>query len=314
MEKVELYYKVVIVIEEVNKFYKQLQEHHIVFWFIIFFPVAIYRLIKYKIVPKFVSILMLLIMSIILILIIIGSIDMIKNPMRVADNKLLKEVKEYNLGDTRELQYLGAMSDDFGIYEWITTKGYYHIYISIENKNDIKIEGIKELLSNKTVKWSKSLPKEYKNIPAPILRLFIDERNYGKDIESINMSDYNQYLITYKDNSIYEFDIQYYKVYQIYDVTNDNQELLYTCKTLITFFDDFQKVIDNNMKIYKNVKTINALEITETKIEYTFENFCGNSYKIVKNNDGSYNIKESANNISNKKMEEKWKTYQKKGN
>lgn len=265
---------------------------------------------KYDICPKFITTITTIVMTILLIFVGIGSYDMIKNPMRVADNKLLKELDAYNLGTTREVEYLGLMTDDFGIYEVITTKGFYNVYISL-NKNNIEIEGIKEILKNKTLKWNTSLPTEYKDIPASILSLFINQRSYGENIKNIEKIDEDQYKITYTDNNYYIFNISYYKVYQIYD---QNNELKYTCKTLIEFKDDFQKIIDENIDLFKNVEKIDAYIVTTDKIEYTFENFCGNYYKIIKYNDGSFDIQQSDDNISNSKMEEQWQTYKKNKN
>lgn len=297
-------------IENINK---KLKEQHIFFWLILFYPIAIYRLIKYKIIPNSIIIITTIIMTLLFLCIGIGVYDMTTNPTRMLDHKLLTELKSYKLGTTREIEYLGLMTDDFGIYEVITTNGFYHIYFSVSN-NEIQIDGIKELLNNKTIKWNSLLPSEYKDIPAPILSLFINEKEYSQNISNIETTDLNRYVITYKDNTKYLFDIKYYKVYQIFDITNNINELKYTCKTLITFKNDFQKIINKNMNIYKNVEKIISYEVTDDKIEYTFENFCNNSYKIIKYNDGSYDIQKSDKNISNDKMEKQWKEYQKNNN
>lgn len=250
-------------------------------------------------------------MSTIFFVVGLGVYDMYAYPMRVVDNKMLTAMDNYDIGECREIEYLGKMTNDIGIYEIITTNGFYHVYFSQKNKQ-INVEGIKELLNDETIKWSKNLPQKYKNFPTAILELFIDKKEYSKNIKNIEHSDVDEYIITYKDNSKYRFDIKYYKVYQIYDITNNHEDLKYTCKTLITFKDDFQKIINKNMNLYKNVKKIVSYEVTEDKIEYTFENFCGNLYKIIKYNDDSYDIQQSDTNISKKQMEQKWKLYQEK--
>ena len=295
---------------KINKLFKEFKEHKILFWMIVCFPVAIYRLVKYKIVPKFVSIILTIVLSLLFFIIIICVYDTMVNPTRVVDNKVQEELKDYNIGKTRELEYLGKISK-CGIYDVITTKGYYHVYVSATNDKEIKIEGIKEILKNTTLKWSKNLPQSYKNLPAPIIALFIEEKEYEKTVKNIECTDLDQYLITYKDGTKYLFDIRYYKVYKIYEITNNKSELKYTCKTLIKFKKDFQDIINRNMKIYKNVKKINALEITQDTITYTFENFCGNSYRIIKYNDEKFDIQQSDDNISNTEMEKQWKQYKK---
>ena len=63
-----------------------------------------------------------------------------------------------------------------------------------------------------------------------------------------------------------------------------------------------------------NVEKIDAYIVTTDKIEYTFKNFCGNYYKIIKYNDGSFDIQQSDDNISNSKMEEQWQIYKKNKN
>lgn len=298
---------------KIKDFNKKIQEHKIFFWLIICYPVAIYRMIKYKVVPKVVSIIIAIIMTVLLFLIGISVLDMIYYPMRVVDNKLTAELEYYKLGTIREIEYVGAMTDDFGIYEVITTTGFYNVYFSTQN-NEIQIEGIKELVNNKTLTWTDNLPKEYKDIPAPILQLFIDEKNYEKNIDEIEKEAADEYIITYKDKTKYEFVINYYKVYQIYDITTDRSELKYTCKTLIKFKKDFQKNIDKKMNLYKNVEEIVAYEVTNDEISYTFKNFCGNYYKIIKYNDNSFVIQGADTNISDSELEKQWNQYQKNTN
>ena len=234
-----------------------------------------------------------------------------KNPMRVINHKIETQFTDYHLGKIRELEYLGFVKENnFGIYEIITTKGFYHVYFTIYN-DTIKINGIKELLTNKTIKWSRKLPTIYEKLSAPILQLFINESKYGENIQTIikNKDKDNIYEIEYKNNTKYLFEIKYYKVYKIYEITNNEKTLKYTCETLIEFPKDFQKIINKNIDIYKNVETILAYEVTDNKIEYTFENFCGNKYKIIKYNDKSFDIQKSDDNISDEKMNEKWQIY-----
>ena len=61
---------------------------------------------KYDICPKFITTITTIVMTILLIFVGIGSYDMIKNPMRVADNKLLKELDAYNLGTYHYINHL----------------------------------------------------------------------------------------------------------------------------------------------------------------------------------------------------------------
>ena len=68
------------------------------------------------------------------------------------------------------------------------------------------------------------------------------------------------------------------------------------------------------MNLYKNVEEIVAYEVTNDEISYTFKNFCGNYYKIIKYNDNSFVIQGADTNISDSELEKQWNQYQKNTN
>ena len=71
---------------------EKIKKHHIILWLLLFFPIALYKIYKYKIFPKWVNV----IITIFFIICFIAIIDTFLNPTRIEDNKIKEEIQETN--------------------------------------------------------------------------------------------------------------------------------------------------------------------------------------------------------------------------
>lgn len=192
-----------------------IKKHHFILWLILFFPIAIYKSIRYKILPKWGNILLIIFFA----LLIIISVDTIINPNRVVDNNVNKNLKNYtkNIGTILDIEQYDVIQDYY-IYDVITSNGRYDVYVD----NAFEIKAIKQIdLVSKNIYIAKDFEEQYKDVYSEVIR-FINSNDINlsnKIDEIIETNDFSQTLKI--DDKEYTFNISYENVDSIVDENND---------------------------------------------------------------------------------------------
>ena len=192
-----------------------IKKHHFILWLILFFPIAIYKSIRYKILPKWGNILLIIFFA----LLIIISVDTIINPNRVVDNNVNKNLKNYtkDIGTILDVEQYDVIQDYY-IYDVITSNGRYDVYVD----NTFEIKAIKQIdLVSKNIYIAKDFEEQYKDVYSEIIR-FINSNDINlsnKIDEIIETNDFSQ-TIKINDKE-YTFNISYENVDSVVDENND---------------------------------------------------------------------------------------------
>lgn len=192
-----------------------IKKHHFILWLILFFPIAIYKSIRYKILPKWGNILLIIFFA----LLIIISVDTIINPNRVVDNNVNKNLKNYtkDIGTILDIEQYDVIQDYY-IYDVITSNGRYDVYVD----NAFEIKAIKQIdLVSKNIYIAKDFEEQYKDVYSEVIRFinFNDINLSNKIDEIIETNDFSQTLKI--DDKEYTFNISYENVDSIVDENND---------------------------------------------------------------------------------------------
>ena len=192
-----------------------IKKHHFILWLILFFPIAIYKSIRYKILPKWGNILLIIFFA----LLIIISVDTIINPNRVVDNNVNKNLKNYtkDIGTILDIEQYDVIQDYY-IYDVITSNGRYDVYVD----NAFEIKAIKQIdLVSKNIYIAKDFEEQYKDVYSEVIR-FINSNDINlsnKIDEIIETNDFSQTIKI--DDKEYTFNISYENVDSIVDENND---------------------------------------------------------------------------------------------
>lgn len=192
-----------------------IKKHHFILWLILFFPIAIYKSIRYKILPKWGNILLIIFFA----LLIIISVDTIINPNRVVDSNVNKNLKNYtkDIGDILDVEQYDVIQDYY-IYDVITSNGRYDVYVD----NTFEIKAIKQIdLVSKNIYIAKDFEDQYKDVYSEIIR-FINSNDINlsnKIDEIIETNDFSQTLKI--NDKEYTFNISYENVDSVVDENND---------------------------------------------------------------------------------------------
>ena len=192
-----------------------IKKHHFILWLILFFPIAIYKSIRYKILPKWGNILLIIFFA----LLIIISVDTIINPNRVVDSNVNKNLKNYtkDIGNILDVEQYDVIQDYY-IYDVITSNGRYDVYVD----NTFEIKAIKQIdLVSKNIYIAKDFEDQYKDVYSEIIR-FINSNDINlsnKIDEIIETNDFSQTLKI--NDKEYTFNISYENVDSVVDENND---------------------------------------------------------------------------------------------
>lgn len=195
--------KIEIVQETVGE---KIKKHHLILWLLLFFPVALYKIYKYKIFPKWVSILI----SIFFVICLIAIIDTFINPTRIEDNKIKKEIQEYDVGTVFTLEQYDIVDEQYYVYDLITSTGRYDVYFSSNHE----IEAIKQIdREHRDIFVSDNFP--YKDIFSEVIRYVDNDSNISNNFEKIINEDFGTQVIEI-DGKRYTFLISLESVSLIY--------------------------------------------------------------------------------------------------
>lgn len=302
MSKNSKKYKKVTIEEEriknkINEKFEIMKKHKIILWLILFMPVGLYKCYKYGLFNKWVSI----IIGILVSLVIIACVDVSLYPNRVADEKVKEAVSSLGtIGEPRYVSNRGYAGYEYIVYDVITTKGKYNLYIKRFDKNRYVIDGIYQIIPNREViQEPYYLDEELKEVFPEIVVFFKDKENeftYGV-IESVLETEGNQQKIQ-TTVGIYLVESEYDGVtlVQAVDGTVNNSNSIYIRSLLLNLPKDVEKFLKKNAKEIGNVSDIIEYNITESSIEYIFGTDEGKYFKLEHRDDGTIILYDSSLN------------------
>lgn len=292
-------------------------KHNIVFWLLFFPPVAIYRLFKYKILNKVFTIALAIFMSLLLLV----SIYTVIHPTTAVDETLSIQMKNMGYGKIRDVTYIGKY-DTYLSSEVITSTGYYYVYYHINDESKLEIDAILELVSemNSSIGFNQFETK-YKSdnasnlltiVNPAAIKFIIQNSDYGIIEEVIDDGVHEQVFQTNK--GVFKFKYSYYETINIQELKNNTYVDVMNRDYVINFKEEFQKALEKEkfVKVYYEVNEIITYGITSDSIYYIFTNFCGNTYRIVKYDNGKIDIDVAVdiNPVSQKDLAATWQEYQ----
>lgn len=272
---------------KIDKKFAIIKEHKILFWLIFFPPVGLYKIYKYRILNKWISVIIGLLITIFLIL----CIDVGINPNRVMDMITKEAIIELGtIGDPRYVSKEGYIDNKYLIYDVLTTDGKYNLYLKLDENNKYIIDGIYKIIPDiELIKEPSLLDENIRDIFPQILLFFNNDDNknkFGEIEELISTSENYQEIKTTKGT--YTIEVKYDGVTSIktYD-EEDTQEVVYTREVIINLPKAVKKFLKENKKEIGEITEIINCEITDSSIEYIFRNDNSSYYKVEYKNDGT---------------------------
>ena len=229
-----------------------IKKHHIFFWLILFFPVGIFFLFKYKILPKWATI----VLTISFILLSIGIVYCIINPYRVINNNVEQKLNDdfsEQLGNIISIENYNTI-ENYYIYDVITNKGRYDVYVNEKHS----IEAIKQTKPDSSeIFTSDTFENKYKNIYSEIIKFINNnELDISNNIEEIiETTDTSQTLKI--DNKNYTFNIAFENV----DTISCDGEHIYTNpKVTLRLNQEVYEKISKKFPSTKNIKNVSFID------------------------------------------------------
>lgn len=272
-------------------------EKKIWLWLLLFPPIGIYRCFKYGAFKKWITTIITILFTLILIL----SADMMLYPHRVIDSKVEKMFNELNeYGICRDLENIGVLDNSHYIYNIISTKGEYDVYVSGENKK-VEISGINKISPDRKMEYADDTIKDiYKKLYPEIIRFFNSSEivdKYGEIKEVIESTSNSQTLKTEKGT--YTFNLAYEQIESIYEHKPDGQmEKVYGKKAVINLPKQVEKVLEDREDTLGKLAEVISYKLTESTREYVIITHSNTYYKIVLDDDGTVTIYNADNNLN----------------
>lgn len=279
-------------LEEKNELIKK---HHFVLWLILFCPIALYKSFKYKILPKWLNI----IIIICVLVLSIVSVDVVLNPSRVLDNKVEKELELYieQLGTIINIEKY-SNTTNYYIYDVISSNGRYDVYID----STYKIKAIKQIdLSSKNIYISEDFEEQYKDIYSEIIRFINNnEINIDNQIKEVISTSNNSQVLKIGDKE-YIFEISFENVDKIYE----NNNLIYENEqpSLRLNQEIFNKVTKKFPQT-KNIDYASTIIFNDNNYEIYFYTKEGDLYQLIIYESGKIIVNTSTFESINKKEEQ----------
>lgn len=298
------------------KFIELIFKHHIILWLVIFPPVAFYRIFKYKILNKYVSIALLVMLAFLLFILTYSAL----NPTLIVDSQIEEYMTTAGYGTVREIEHIGVF-DEYNITDVITTKGYYTIYFqygeALEVKTIVSLQSDMTGSDGKNDFWVDYEAEDTNKLLGelnPAVTKFISQNdNYGK-IESVLETTYGGQIIQ-TDKGRYHFYYKYYSTTSIdkWDEMSNHWTPIMNRDYVVKMKPEFEKALNQKkvIPLYYQIEEVTSYGVNMNEIYYIFTNFCGNQYRVVKFNDGRICIEAAIDNpVSQDNLEEMWKSYQ----
>lgn len=306
--------------EELSPALKTVQlilKHHIILWLLLFPPLAFYRLFKYKIINKYVGIVLAVMMTFLLVILTYSAL----NPTIIVDNNIENYMSDSGYGQVREVEHLGTY-EEYNVADVITTTGYYTVYF--QYAKDLEVATIVQLQSDVvgdeilsdfwTVYESENANKLIGQLNPAVTKFIIKNNDYGLVQEVVETAIGSQIIKTEKGK--YAF---YHKYYETTNVQkwNESKEIwedVMNRDYIVAMKQEFVDALNqkNVIPMYYKIQTVNSYGINANEIYYIFTNFCGNKYRVVKFNDGRINLEVATdgNPVKQEDLAKAWESYQ----
>ncbi|EGT3641066.1 TPA: hypothetical protein UL242_002358 [Clostridioides difficile] len=255
------------------------KKNHIWMYLVLLPPYGLYKAYRNKAFSKHT----LLFMLIAFIMIFILTLDTIAYPNRVLDSKVTQSINNFkDIGTVRRVNKEGILYKKFFIYNTITTKGEYDVYLS-NNNNTLKIDGINQTLPNRKMIYKNGIEDNLNGVFAEIIRhVSNDNKNtYGK-IKSISKTYKNGQIIN-TEKGTFNFEVKFDNVINVFKLNKNNiYTKIYSEPPQIKIPNDISKIIKRNRKKIGNIKQVISYNLTPKVEEYIYLSDNGFYYKIVK--------------------------------
>ncbi len=264
---------------------EKIKKHHLILWFLFFFPVALYKIYKYKIFPKWINILITIFFAICFIAIV----DTIINPTRIEDNKIRDEIKNYDVGTIFTLEQYDTVDDTYYVYDLITSTGRYDVYFSAEHK----IEAIKQIeREHKDLYISDDFP--YKDIFSEIIRYVDTDSNISFNFEKILNEDFGTQVIQI-DGKEYTFIVSMESVSLVY---LDGETIYENSLPSIRMPQEIYEKASKKFSQVRNLWYVSGIDFTEESYSIYFYTEDGGMFQFVIHKDGMIEVNIATTNVT----------------
>lgn len=249
-----------------------IKEHHFILWLILFFPVALFKSFKYKILPKWLNIILTFLFGLFFIVIL----DTMINPTRVADNEVEKQLikMENDIGTIISIEQYEIV-DDYYVYDVITNQARYDVYIDAL----YEIKAIKMISNDSSnVYESDDFKDKYKGVYSEIIKFVNNnELDISNNIEKIvNTTTKQQTLII--DDVEYTFDCAYENINIIYD--KDSNIIYKNDELSLRLNEEMFAKVNKNFPQTKDLDYASTIVFNDDSYEIYFYTKDGNLYKL----------------------------------
>lgn len=265
---------------------EKIKKHHLILWMLLFFPVGLYKIYKYKIFPKWVNILI----SIFLAICFIAIIDTIINPTRIEDNKIRDEILQYDVGTIFTLEQYDTVDDTYYVYDLITSTGRYDVYFSAEHK----IEAIKQIeREHKDLYIAEDFP--YKDIFSEIIKYIDGDSNISLNFEDILNEDFGTQVIQI-DGKEYTFIVSLEAVSLVY---LDGETIYENSLPSIRMPQEIYEKVSKKFSQVKNIWYVNGIDFTDKNYSIYFYTEDGGMFQFVVYKNGMIEVNVAKANTEN---------------
>lgn len=258
-----------------------IKKHHILLWLILFFPYGLFLLLKHKILPLWVNIIVIIFVS----CLIIGVVDAKLYPNRLTDYNTEQNIEDFKeIGNIFSIeQYLQI--DNYFIYEVISSKGRFDIYSDV-NGNIKSIKQIHPYINN--IYNADDFKEEYKDLYSEVIK-FLHNNTIDlnpNNIELISSTGYSQNI---KLSDVeYCFNISFCEVSEVFD-TNNN--LLYENTTLSYRINkDLKERVSKKFPQTSNISQVINYEYYDDHYNVFFYTEDGNMFRLIVYKNGKVSV------------------------
>lgn len=267
-------------------------------WLALFPPYGLYLLIKNKMMPWGISI----VIGTLFIIIGLISYDMVTNPHRVEDIIAKKTIEKFNtgeLGDVRILDRKGTVTINerkYHKYNVYTNVGTYYFFLgSIDGKEYI-VEGVYKIEPERKLIYTSELSKDIFTDMFPEIKQFLSENesNYGKIIELVETFDSSTQKVK-TDKGNYRISVKFEQVVKV--VREEGVELIeeFDKEPMIDLLPGIKKNQSKLEKIAGKVyKVVDYENISTKRVQYIQTE--KGLFKVDLYDDGSWQIFEYMHN------------------
>lgn len=254
-----------------------IKKHHLIIWLLLFFPVALYKIYKYKIFPKWTRILI----TIFFVVCLIAIVDTILNPTRIEDNKIRDEIEAYDVGTIFTLEQYDTVDNTYYVYDLITSTGRYDVYFS----TDHKIEAIKQIeRQHKDIYIADDFP--YKDVFSEIIRHIDGDSNISFNFEEIVSEDLGTQVIKI-DGKEYTFIVSLEAVALIY---LDGETIYENSLPSIRMPQEIFEKASKKFSQVKNLWYVSGIDFTDKNYSIIFYTEDGGMFQFVVYEDGMIEV------------------------